>query len=98
MRQPHDTATVNMWIITDNVITPNDPHPTAATLPGKEWLIGLSQVTVDREAIMPALPVTGGVNVSGPRVVKCGEGGEEALALLADTPATVEQQLCPEST
>jgi hypothetical protein len=95
--QPHQSAHFSMWIAFGNAITPNDPHPSEATLRANNWLMEIPHVTVDGES-----SAFGQADATGPRVVKCVPGGPipesgEAITVVGGTPKVVHVQTCPGS-
>jgi hypothetical protein len=87
--QPHEPSDVTMWLVLVNAITPNNPHPTTATLAHERWLLAPLQAIVDNS---PAGISDNGLNdvhaATGPRVVTC--ESEVFIAIVKDTVATVK--------
>jgi hypothetical protein len=94
--QPHQSTTFPMWVVLINAITPNEPHPSEATLRHSNWLMALPHVTVDGESsVQPdAQP-----SANGPRVVQCTQSGysvgEDTIAIIGGTAKAVQGQTCP---
>lgn len=45
--EPHESRTVDLWIVLLNAITPTDPHPSSAALAKQGWIVGLPIASVD---------------------------------------------------
>ncbi len=84
--QPHKPHDLTVWVILTDAITPNDPHPTTATLAHQQWLIHPLEAKVDNSRA----GVPNAQAASGRRIVMCpSEAGvhqEAYIALVSRTP------------
>jgi hypothetical protein len=90
--QPHQSTTSLVWIAFGNAITPNDAHPSEATLRANNWIMELPRLTIDGES-----SAFGQVTATGARVVKCVAGpieSEETIAVIGGMPKVVHGP-CP---
>jgi hypothetical protein len=87
--QPHEPHHFTMWVILPDVITPNDPHPSTATLAHELWLIHLLGARIDNSPT----GVPSAQAATGRRIVTClAEAGvyqEAYIALVSGTPQTI---------
>jgi hypothetical protein len=87
--QPHEPQSVTMWVVLTDAITPNDPHPSTATLAHGQWLIHLLGARIDNSPT----GVPNAQAATGRRIVTCpAEAGvyqEAYIALVGGTPKTI---------
>lgn len=87
--QPHEPHHFTMWVVLPDAITPDDPHPSTATLAHEQWLIRLLGARIDNSPTgVPSAQVA-----TGRRIVTCpAEAGvyqEAYIALVSGTPQTI---------
>lgn len=68
--QPRIPHRFSIWIILDDAVTPNDPHPSASKL-GRDWRLPIPTVLIDSK------PTASDTTVGGLRVVSCTNEGIE---------------------
>jgi hypothetical protein len=106
--QPHEPHSVTMWVVLGDAITPNDPHPTAATLAHQQWLIHPLEAKVDNSRA----GIANAHAASGKRIVACpppeagapevGFYGGDYISLVSGTSQTIntsdpkDEPLCRE--
>ena len=93
--QPHEPHSVTMWVVLGDAITPNDPHPTAATLAHQQWLIHPLEAKVDNSRA----GIANAHAASGRRIVACpppeagasevGFYGGDYISLVSGTSQTI---------
>ena len=87
--QPHEPHHFTMWVVLTDAITPNNPHPSTATLAHEQWLIHLLGARIDNSPT----GVPNAQAASGRRIVTCpAEAGvyqEAYIALVSGTPQTI---------
>lgn len=87
--QPHEPHNFTMWVVLPDAITPNNPHPSTATLAHEQWLIHLLGARIDNSPT----GVPSAQAASGRRIVTCpAEAGvyqEAYIALVSGTPQTI---------
>ena len=87
--QPHEPHHFTMWVVLPDAITPDDPHPSTATLAHEQWLIRLLGARIDNSptGVPSAQAATGRHIVTCP--VEVGAYQEAYIALVSGTPQTI---------
>ncbi len=87
--QPHEPHDFAMWVVLGDAITPNDPHPSTATLAHGQWLIHPLEAKLDNSRA----GIANARAASGKRIVTCpAEAGvyqEAYISLVGGTPPTI---------
>lgn len=87
--QPHEPHHFTMWMVLPDAITPDDPHPSTATLAHEQWLIHLPGARIDNSPT----GVPSAQAATGRRIVTCpAEAGayqKAYIALVSGTPQTI---------
>lgn len=94
--QPGQPHPFSLWVVLPDAITPEEPHPSEATLGPKLWLMTPVEPSVDGSQYLADQHNS----VTGSRLVTCkqpDEAGYDYLAVVGDTPSTITESECPVS-
>jgi hypothetical protein len=89
--QPQQSASLTVWVVLPDVITPNDPHPSEQTLRDEGWFIEPPFLTLNGTAVAAGAAQERGTR--GSRVVSCDNNpAGKVIAVIGGMPQTLTEQ------